>query len=212
MRDEHRDSFEESQLAGLAKIFARPAVDLKFSCPLRCSDRVDTFSIDKLEAHLGRHLGIIATFALPLIDPSRTFPNSTADRSNVTQGAVQDNSSSDGGIIASVDGDHHLSDIDRSCPAASLYSPQDGMRSFMRMEAEPSAPMGGTSSLGQENEIEDTSDWLEVESQSQFLANLDMTKLPYTTLWTFEFPEFLALTEGRISFLLLEGDRQYSLT
>ena len=211
MRDEHQDSFEESQLEELTRMVARPAVDLKFSCPLRCSDRFETLAIDELEVHLGRHLEIIATFPLPLIDPSRTLPNSTADCSIVIQGAVQHNSS-DSEIIPSVDGDNPLSDIDRSCPAALLYSLQDGMRSFMRVEAESSAPIGGISSLGQENQIEDTSDWLEVESQSQFLAKLDMTKRPYTTLWTFEFPGFLRLTEGRISFLLLKGVRQYSLT
>lgn len=212
MKDEHRESFEESQLEALAKMVARPAVDLKFSCPLRCSDRVETFSIDKFEAHLGRHLEIIATFALPLNDPSRTPPKSTPDGSILTQGAVQDNSS-DSEIIPSVDEDETLiSDVDRSSPAASLYSLQDEEWGFLHMEAEPSVPSGEVSSLGQEIRIENISDWLEVDGQSQFLAKLDTTKHPGTTQWILEFPKFLELTEGKISFLLLEGLRQFSIT
>ncbi|KAL9588231.1 MAG: hypothetical protein Q9203_002946 [Teloschistes exilis] len=44
---------------------ARPAVNLKFSCPLCCSERSSDLNIDRLEQHLGRHVEVIATFALP---------------------------------------------------------------------------------------------------------------------------------------------------
>ena len=232
MRDEHRDSFEESQLEELARMVARPAVDLKFSCPLRCSDRFESLAIDELEVHLGRHLEIIATFALPLIDPRPTPPKSTLDSSIVTKGAVQDSSSdseiipavdeddsfseddnsSDSEIIPAVDEDDSSSEDDKSSPATSLYGPLCEEWGSFHIAAEPPVLSGEISSLGRETHIENLNDWLEVESQSQLLADLDVEKHPGTTEWILEFPKLIELMHGDITFLFLEGLRQYSST
>lgn len=209
MRDEHQDSFEESQLEELARMVARPAVDLKFSCPLRCSDRFETLAIDELEVYLGRHLEIIATFALPLIDFGRTPPKSTLDSSIVAKAAVQDNGS-DIKIIPTVDEDDPFSEDDRSSPAASLRGPLREEWGSFHIAAEPPVLSGEISSLGRETDIENLNDWLEVESQSQLLVDLDIKKHPGTTEWILDFTKFIELVNGRIRFLLLEGLRQYS--
>ncbi|KAL8640828.1 MAG: hypothetical protein Q9228_002287 [Teloschistes exilis] len=65
MQHQHPDSIDDGQLDSLTKMVARPAVNLKFSCPLCCSERSSDLNIDRLEQHLGRHVEVIATFALP---------------------------------------------------------------------------------------------------------------------------------------------------
>ncbi|KAL8806059.1 MAG: hypothetical protein Q9182_001591 [Xanthomendoza sp. 2 TL-2023] len=85
MRSEHIESVDERQLDTLTKMVARPAVDLKFSCPLSCSDIPLELTIDKLEAHLGRHLEAIASFAL-LTSGNESYGS---DGSVATQNAIR---------------------------------------------------------------------------------------------------------------------------
>ncbi|KAL8809033.1 MAG: hypothetical protein Q9200_003777 [Gallowayella weberi] len=85
MRSEHIESVDERQLDTLTKMVARPAVDLKFSCPLSCTDIPLELTIDKLEAHLGGHLEAIASFALP----TNVNESHGSDGSAVTQNAIR---------------------------------------------------------------------------------------------------------------------------
>ncbi|KAL8731164.1 MAG: hypothetical protein Q9166_003571 [cf. Caloplaca sp. 2 TL-2023] len=107
MKDKHHDSFDARQLDSLTRMVARPAMDLKFSCPLRCSDCFQELDVVKLEAHLGRHLEVIASFALP----SSVAEGHTPDGSIVTQNAIQ-NDISDSETTGSVKGDDAIGDLD----------------------------------------------------------------------------------------------------
>ncbi|KAL8702927.1 MAG: hypothetical protein Q9201_003907 [Fulgogasparrea decipioides] len=92
MKRQHPGSFDMDQLDSFTNMVARPASNLKFSCPLCCSDRFVNLSIDKLEKHLGRHLEVIATFALP----SNGTKSPTSQESIVTGGAIMNDTSSSG--------------------------------------------------------------------------------------------------------------------
>ncbi|KAL8676616.1 MAG: hypothetical protein Q9186_006886 [Xanthomendoza sp. 1 TL-2023] len=85
MRREHIEYVDEHQLDTLTKMVARPAVGLKFPCPLSCSDQPLELTIDRLEAHLGRHLEAISSFALP----SSGDESHASDGSVVTQNAMR---------------------------------------------------------------------------------------------------------------------------
>lgn len=100
MKRQHMGSVEMDRLDSLADMVARPALSMKFSCPLRCSEDFNDLSIDRLERHVGRHLEIIATFALPSSGTeSRVSHGSTATRVAVL------NDSTSSGTKESIDED-----------------------------------------------------------------------------------------------------------
>ncbi|KAL8780646.1 MAG: hypothetical protein Q9213_006383 [Squamulea squamosa] len=85
MKHEHDKFFGFEQLDSTINMFARPALQSSFSCPICVDDRYHGLSIDKLEEHLGRHLEILSTFALP---SGGGAGNSSVDSID-TQNAVQ---------------------------------------------------------------------------------------------------------------------------
>ena len=89
---EHSGSFKMDGLDALTDMVARPAVNMKSSCPLNCSEKPSNLTIDRLERHLGRHLEVIATFALP----SRGTETPQSYGSNVTRDANSNGSASSG--------------------------------------------------------------------------------------------------------------------
>lgn len=80
----HGEFYDDDQLDSMIDMFKRPAVESSFSCPICRDDRYQNLSIDRLEEHLGRHLEIICTFALPSAGDAESSSDSI-----VTQGAVQ---------------------------------------------------------------------------------------------------------------------------
>ncbi|KAL8725718.1 MAG: hypothetical protein Q9181_006306, partial [Wetmoreana brouardii] len=109
MNRQHVGSFDMDQLESLTNMVARPALSLNFSCPLCCSDRFVNLSIDRLEKHLGRHLELIATFALP----SNGTKSPTSRDSIVTGGAIMNDASSSG-ITGSVNENKPIDTTDAS--------------------------------------------------------------------------------------------------
>ncbi|KAL8994643.1 MAG: hypothetical protein Q9169_005444 [Polycauliona sp. 2 TL-2023] len=203
MRDEHKASFDEDQLESLAKMVARPAMELKYPCPLCCSDKPETFPIDKLEIHLGRHLEVIASFALPRNDPDHTSPTSTPDGSNVTRAAIHD-TSSDSDVLSFSHGAEVASDVEEESLPDSLGQEHEDW-GFLPLQAEPSGPLGEINALRQETHVDETDDWDDVDTQSHFLAAVQVSKHPGTTQWIVEHPTFIKFLEGKMNFLLFQG-------
>ncbi|KAL8965947.1 MAG: hypothetical protein Q9183_003604, partial [Haloplaca sp. 2 TL-2023] len=98
---EHLGSFDTDGLDALSDMVARPAVNMKFSCPLNCAESPSNLTIDRLERHLGRHLEVIATFALP----SRGTETPQSYGSNVTRDVNASGSASRGSMQSISDDD-----------------------------------------------------------------------------------------------------------
>lgn len=64
LRQQHLDSFPESQLENIAKVGEASTVDTRTKCPICCAP-ADTEEIGDLQSHIANHLERIATFALP---------------------------------------------------------------------------------------------------------------------------------------------------
>ncbi|KAL8670044.1 MAG: hypothetical protein Q9168_005390 [Polycauliona sp. 1 TL-2023] len=80
----HGESYDDGELDSVIDIFKRSAVEAVFSCPICGAYRAQSLGVDKFEAHLGRHLEMASTFALP----SSGIVDGSSD-SLVTNDAVQ---------------------------------------------------------------------------------------------------------------------------
>lgn len=79
MRTQHKDSFAVDHLDSVIDMLERPAISSRFSCPLCCDDRYGDLNVEQLEKHLGYHLAVVASFALPSIgDDIRASDDSIA--------------------------------------------------------------------------------------------------------------------------------------
>lgn len=67
MVNQHKGSFAMDQLKSVIDMLERPAISSRFSCPLCCDDRYEDLNVEQLEKHLGYHLEVTASFALPSI-------------------------------------------------------------------------------------------------------------------------------------------------
>ncbi|KAL8827298.1 MAG: hypothetical protein Q9170_007070 [Blastenia crenularia] len=65
MNHQHGNSFNVDQSEMIVDMLERPATQSGFSCPLRCNEDFVSLDLDRFERHLGRHLEILARFALP---------------------------------------------------------------------------------------------------------------------------------------------------
>ena len=63
--DRHDEKFNDDHLGLMVDMFKRPAMESAFLCPICKDDRYQSLGVDKFEEHLGRHLEMISTFALP---------------------------------------------------------------------------------------------------------------------------------------------------
>lgn len=61
----HGEHYDDDQLGSMVDMFKRPAMESAFSCPICKDDRYRSLGVDKFEEHLGRHLEMVSTFALP---------------------------------------------------------------------------------------------------------------------------------------------------
>ncbi|KAL9023362.1 MAG: hypothetical protein Q9180_008266, partial [Flavoplaca navasiana] len=61
----HDEQYDDDQLGLMVDMFKRPAMESAFLCPICKDDRYQPLGVDKFEEHLGRHLEMISTFALP---------------------------------------------------------------------------------------------------------------------------------------------------
>jgi len=64
LRQEHLDSFPESQLPTIVKVGETTTVDIRTHCPI-CFASADTNVIGDFQSHVANHLERVATFALP---------------------------------------------------------------------------------------------------------------------------------------------------
>lgn len=88
MNDQHNDSFDANQLDQIVDLMERPAIFSRFSCPLCYDERSADLDLFQLEKHLGRHLQILATFALPSVgSASRASNDSVAAQDSTPNGA-----------------------------------------------------------------------------------------------------------------------------
>ncbi|KAL8708515.1 MAG: hypothetical protein Q9225_007585 [Loekoesia sp. 1 TL-2023] len=79
MNDQHCGSYSADQLDSIIDILERPATSSRSSCPLCHDERYQELDLDRLERHLGHHLQVLATFALPSVgSESRASDDSIA--------------------------------------------------------------------------------------------------------------------------------------
>ncbi|KAL8896697.1 MAG: hypothetical protein Q9207_007587, partial [Kuettlingeria erythrocarpa] len=67
MDREHNGSFDTDQSDQIVDLLERPATFSRYPCPLCNDERYTELDVDRLEKHLGQHLKILATFALPSV-------------------------------------------------------------------------------------------------------------------------------------------------
>lgn len=94
MNSEHDGSFNTDKLNQIVDLLERPASFSRFSCPLCHDARFVSLDLEQLGRHLGRHLQILATFALPSIGNDGRASNDSV--------AAQDSTQSDGETRKSV--------------------------------------------------------------------------------------------------------------
>ena len=107
--DRHDEIYDDDQLGLMIDMFKRPAMQSTFACPICKDDRYRSLGVDRFEEHLGRHLELISTFALP----SDRGIDGSSD-SIATENAVHKNHSNtdtssanpSGGIMLEDDVDH----------------------------------------------------------------------------------------------------------
>ncbi|KAL9580521.1 MAG: hypothetical protein Q9212_004443 [Teloschistes hypoglaucus] len=212
LRLHHADSFGPDQLDTLTTMMRRPGYNLKFTCPLCPSEPFQNFSIDRIEKHLGRHLEVIATFALPL-----GVPESEASQDSVV---AQDENSNDRGssmakdISSEVDslddpsGKEHSQSSDEISEneLVNLSEHTDEDWAFLRRQDVPSSvslsQVGGNPEAAMITEI---CDWLASDGQSKMFAAINALKHPSTGSWFFESEGYKKLKGGAISILLVQG-------
>ncbi|KAL9632427.1 MAG: hypothetical protein Q9204_003801 [Flavoplaca sp. TL-2023a] len=61
----HDEQYDDDQLGLMVDMFKRPAMESAFMCPICKDNRYQSLGVDEFEEHLGRHLEVISTFALP---------------------------------------------------------------------------------------------------------------------------------------------------
>ncbi|KAL8689788.1 MAG: hypothetical protein Q9218_004619 [Villophora microphyllina] len=211
MQNQHSGSFDDLQLDSLARMSGRPAVNLKFACPLCCSERFNDLSIDRLEQHLGRHLEVIATFALPSGPPE----SQASQDSIVTQDAnPNDRSSSMARDVAS-EGDS-LSDslwndylrspnetLERQPidPSGQMDEDWGFMRKPDAFSGASSPLLTGMSATPEAVVLGEICDWLASNDQSRKLAAVEASRdeVVGTGTWFFRLEEYQRLREGLIT-------------
>ncbi|KAL8626996.1 hypothetical protein Q9189_007311 [Teloschistes chrysophthalmus] len=200
----HADSFDPDQLDTLTTVMRRPGYNLTFTCPLCSSERFQNLSIDRIEKHLGRHMEIIATFALP-----SGVPESSASQDSVV---AQDENSNDRsssmardipGEVDSLDdpsGNEH-SQFSDEISEKKLISPSehaDEDWGFLRRQ-------DARSRFPEAAMITEICDWLAPDLQSKKFTSINALKHPRTGSWFFESEGYKELREGVISILLVQG-------
>lgn len=224
MQHQHPDSIDDGQLDSLTEMVARPAVNLKFSCPLCCSERFSDLNIDRLEQHLGRHLEVIATFALPQGRMASPESQRSAATQNANPSDTGDGDTDELGDDCAADDRSHSSD---ELPAVSLSNVQDdvidGLNEdwgFLSVPAlrlvEPSEP-SHTDGFATESphpvqidlmiEIEKTCDWLTTDTQARLFKRFVAMRRTGTGLWFLESENYEQWRESDIDVLLVEGLR-----
>ena len=206
MRHQHSEQVEEGQLDVLADLNARPAVHSKYSCPLCRSDESKDLSIDRLEAHLGRHLEAVACFVLPLADTgSRISQDSASTKAAVDNDSTSHRSSDDleNEPASSSNGD--LSAPEKDFPSIDQYvkrSPDEW--AFIQRNSQPTGPETMPNEHGLLHEI---CAWLTTERQAELLSKFASQRHTETGNWFFDFQPYLDLKDGAYSILLVEGLR-----
>ena len=109
MSSQHKDSYEKEQLDGIIDMLERPAASSRFPCLLCLDERYKDLDLEQLKRHLGHHLQVLATFALP----STGYESRASDDSVIAQDArrtdsegSQDVETSQENIIYMDDRDH----------------------------------------------------------------------------------------------------------
>ncbi|KAL8934151.1 MAG: hypothetical protein Q9216_006048 [Gyalolechia sp. 2 TL-2023] len=83
MKGQHNESFSVEQLDGIIDMLERPAnSSLSSFCPLCYDVESQTLDLDRLERHLGHHLQVLATFALPSTGYDINAPNDSIATQN----------------------------------------------------------------------------------------------------------------------------------
>ena len=81
MEEEHGDVVIKAQLHNVVSWCERPLETMLSTCPLCRSDDAKDLSPERLEKHLGRHMEILALFALPMDDEKRGEASTSITRS-----------------------------------------------------------------------------------------------------------------------------------
>ncbi|KAI4253147.1 MAG: hypothetical protein LQ352_003857 [Teloschistes flavicans] len=234
MQHQHRDSIDDSQLDSLTKMVARPAVNLKFSCPLCCSERFNELSIDRLEQHLGRHLEVTATFSLP----QGRMENSESQYSATTQNANPSNrSSSDTGNmgiedLSDVSGVDSRSQSSDKISTISLSNAQEDVIDdldedwgflpapvFGKVEPSiaatvdsfaakktPALPVPNSIEIANTRRVEETCDWLVRDAQARMFARFaTMEQQPGNGARFLQSEPYLQWRRADLQVLIVEG-------
>ncbi|KAL8882066.1 MAG: hypothetical protein Q9198_000866 [Flavoplaca austrocitrina] len=96
----HDEQYDVDQLGLMVDMFKRPAMESAFLCPICNDDRYQSLGVDKFEKHLGRHLEMISTFALPsdggIDGSSDSIATENAVHNNCSNTDTSSSNSSDG--------------------------------------------------------------------------------------------------------------------
>ncbi|KAL9038527.1 MAG: hypothetical protein Q9180_003079 [Flavoplaca navasiana] len=127
----HDEQYDDDQLGLMVDMFKRPAMESAFLCPICNDDRYQSLGVDKFEEHLGRHLEMISTFALP----SDRGIDGTSD-SIATENAVH-NSHSNTDTSSSNPNDGIMDDNDDHGDKAHAHPGQEDTEGFDELPKPP---------------------------------------------------------------------------
>ena len=65
MRNVHADTYDQAELPNILSLFERPSSNTTAACPFCFSEDTKRLPMTRFEKHLGRHMEILALFALP---------------------------------------------------------------------------------------------------------------------------------------------------